>query len=131
VPRYGQVLLVLDIHAAILLQESLLVHVFVDWPYCYAKIGYVFVLTVDGCVYYGEAMNTPEREPAPTIRAEVARRRSSVGRLAAATEMTPPKFQRRLSDPDTFRLGEIARIATALDMEPATLLAGWFAEIDR
>lgn len=70
-------------------------------------------------------MNTPEKEPAPSIRAELGRRRVSVGRLSAATEISPPRLQRRLSDPDTFQLGEIARIATALDVAPGDLLAKW------
>ena len=76
-------------------------------------------------------MNTPEKEPAPSIRAELGRRRLTVGRLAAATDMSTPRIQRRLSDPDTFQLGEIARIATALDTTPGNLLAAWAEEVRR
>lgn len=73
-------------------------------------------------------MTNTEKEPAPSIRAELARRRLTVGRLVAATEMSQPRMQRRLSDPDSFQLGEIARIATALSVTPADLLATWLAE---
>lgn len=52
-----------------------------------------------------------------------------MGRLSAATEISPPRLQRRLSDPDTFQLGEIARIATALDVAPGDLLAKWAEEV--
>lgn len=73
-------------------------------------------------------MNTGEKEPAPTIRAVLGRRRLTAGRLAAAAEMSQPRLQRRLGDPDSFQLGEIARIATALSVEPSDLLAGWLVE---
>ena len=67
------------------------------------------------------------REPTPTIRAELGRRRLTVGRLAAATEMSEPRLRRRLSDPDSFQLGELARVATALDLSTGDLLAGWLS----
>jgi len=76
-------------------------------------------------------MTNTEKEPAPSIRAELGRRRLTVGRLAAATEMSIPRIQRRLSDPDSFQLGEIARIATALDVAPGDLLAAWVEEVRR
>lgn len=76
-------------------------------------------------------MTTVEKEPTPSIRAELGRRRLTVGRLAAATKMSIPRIQRRLSDPDTLQLGEIARIATALDVTPGDLLAAWADEARR
>ena len=76
-------------------------------------------------------MTNTEKEPAPSIRAELGRRRLTVGRLAAATGMSVPRIQRRLSDPDSFRLGEIARIATALDVRPGELLLAWVEEVRR
>jgi len=76
-------------------------------------------------------MNTSEKEPAPSIRAEMGRRRLTVGRLATATEMSVPRVNRRLADPDTFQLGEISRIATALDTTPGELLAAWVEGIRR
>jgi len=54
-----------------------------------------------------------------------------VGRLATATEMSVPRVNRRLADPDTFQLGEISRIATALDTTPGELLAAWVEGIRR
>lgn len=91
----------------------------------------VSVLTTDASVDYGEAMTHTEKEPAPSIRAELGRRRLTVGRLATATKMSIPRIQRRLSDPDTLQLGEIARIATALDVAPGELLAAWVEEVRR
>lgn len=76
-------------------------------------------------------MDNKEKEPAPTIRAELGRRRLTVGRLAAATEMSFPRIQRRLSDPGAFQLAEIARIATALDTPPSDLLSGWLEEVSQ
>ena len=73
-------------------------------------------------------MTNTEKEPAPTIRAELGRRRLTVGRLAAATEMSIPRIQRRLSDPGTLQLDEVHRIATALDMAPSALLSEWLTE---
>lgn len=73
-------------------------------------------------------MNTPEKEPTPTIRGELGRRRLTVGRLAAATKISEYRIQRRLSDPDTLRLGDISRIATALETTPAVLLEAWLSE---
>lgn len=52
-------------------------------------------------------------EPADTIRAELARRRMTVGRLAAATGISLNTLQRRLSGGD-FRLSELHAIATVL-----------------
>lgn len=54
-----------------------------------------------------------------------------MGRLAVATEMSIPRIQRRLSDPDSFQLGELAKIATALDVQPGDLLAKWVEEVRR
>lgn len=50
-----------------------------------------------------------------------------MGRLAAATEMSDKVLRSRLGDPDSLRLGEIARIATALDVSHGDLIAGWVA----
>lgn len=68
------------------------------------------------------------REPVPTIRAELGRRRLTVGRLAAATEMSEPRLRRRLSDPDSFQLGELARVATALDVPTRNLFDAWLEQ---
>lgn len=68
------------------------------------------------------------REPAPTIRAELGRRRLTVGRLAAATKMSEPRLRRRLSDPDSFQLGELARVATALDVPTGELISPWIEQ---
>jgi len=76
-------------------------------------------------------MTHTEKEPAPSIRAELGRRRLTVGRLATATKMSIPRIQRRLADPDTFQLGEIVRIATALDVDPGDLLAPWVEQARR
>lgn len=76
-------------------------------------------------------MNIAEKEPTPTIRGELGRRRLSAGRLAAAAEMSDKVLQGRLNDPDSFRLGEIVRIATALDVKPGDLLAKWAEEVRR
>jgi len=54
-----------------------------------------------------------------------------VGRLAAATELSEKVLQSRLNDPDAFRLGEIARIATALELTTEEVLAAWLAEAGR
>lgn len=70
------------------------------------------------------------REPVPTIRAELARRRLTVGRLAAATEMSGPRLRRRLSDPDSFQLGELAKVATALDVPTGDLIAPWLEQAE-
>lgn len=88
----------------------------------------VSVLTFDVSVYIVDVMATEKNEPGPTIRAELGRRRTSVGRLAAATGMTRPRLKRRLDDPATFQLGELAAIATALTVTPGELLAGWLSE---
>lgn len=69
------------------------------------------------------------REPAGTILAELGRRRGSVGRLAAATDLSSKTLQRRLDDPDQFRLGEIRQIATALEVPPSDLVAPWAQEV--
>ncbi|WP_062077769.1 hypothetical protein [Demequina globuliformis] len=76
-------------------------------------------------------MDITEKEPTPTIRGELGRRRLAAGRLAAAAEMSDKTLQGRLNDPDTFRLGELARIATALDIERGSLLGPWLKESEK
>ena len=76
-------------------------------------------------------MTNTEMEPTPSIRAELGRRRLTVGRLAAATEMSGYRIQSRLSNPDEFRLGEIVLIATALEVQPGDLLAKWAEAVRR
>lgn len=71
----------------------------------------------------------PVKEPAGSILAELGRRRVTVGRLAAATDFTSKTLQRRLDDPAQFRLGEIQRIATALDVTPGSLMEKWATEV--
>lgn len=61
----------------------------------------------------------------------MGRRRLTVGRLAAATKMSVPRVNRRLADPDKFQLGELSRVATALDTTPGELLAEWLTEARR
>lgn len=73
----------------------------------------------------------PVPEPAGEILAEAGRRRMSEGRLAAASGFTTKTLQRRLDDPGEFRLVEIARIATALDVNTGDLLAPWVEEVSR
>lgn len=73
-------------------------------------------------------MSNEVREPAGTIRAELGRRRQSEGRLAAASGMSQPRLKRRLDDPDSFQLGELAVIATALAVPVETLLSGWIVQ---
>ena len=73
----------------------------------------------------------PVSEPAGSILAEVGKRRSKVGRLAAATGISGKTLQRRLVDPNQFRLGELAQIATALDVPTRRLVDPWCDEVDR
>lgn len=73
-------------------------------------------------------MDNAEQEPTPTIRAGIGRRRLTVGRLAAATKMSEPRTQRRLKNPETLQLGEVARIAAALETTPGALLEAWIKE---
>lgn len=67
------------------------------------------------------------REPAATIRAELARRRMTVGRLSAATGISTKTLHRRLASPDDFTVSELGVIATALEVDPATLMSAWAA----
>lgn len=72
-------------------------------------------------------MNDTAVEPAATIRAELARRRRTVGWLSAATGLPSMTLQRRLATPEKFTLPELAAIATALDIDESTLLSGWLS----
>lgn len=74
-------------------------------------------------------MDIRDKEPAPTIRAELARRRMSVGRLSAATGIPSSTLQRRLAKPEDFRLPELAAIATVLDISLETLTNAYSAEV--
>lgn len=53
-----------------------------------------------------------------------------MGRLAAATGFTKKTLQRRLDDPEQFRLAEIEKIATALEVTPGAVLAKWLEASD-
>lgn len=73
-------------------------------------------------------MDREIKEPAATIRAELARRRETVGRLSAATGISLKTLHRRLASPDDFTVAELGAIATALEIDPALLLAAWSAD---
>lgn len=75
-------------------------------------------------------MNNEAHEPAATIRAELARRRVTVARLAAVTGISLNKLQRRLAG-DDFRLSELHAIATALDVPLTALTGPYVAEVRR
>lgn len=70
-------------------------------------------------------MNHIRTEPADTIRAELARRRKSVGWLAAATGLSTQTLHRRLAAPEKFDLSELGAIATAMDLNPEVLFTAW------
>lgn len=70
-------------------------------------------------------MDEIRREPADTIRAELRRRRKSVGWLAAATGISVNTLHRRLATPEKFDLAELGAIATAMDVNPELLFTAW------
>lgn len=70
-------------------------------------------------------MDEIRKEPADTIRAELRRRRKSVGWLAAATGLSVQTLHRRLASPEKFDLSELGAIATAMDIDPELLFTAW------
>jgi len=72
-------------------------------------------------------MSTQRKEPAATIRVELARRDLSVGWLAEATDMSPQTIGRRLAKPEDFDLAELAAISAALGIPPRQLIEEWAA----
>lgn len=70
---------------------------------------------------YVGAMDREIKEPAATIRAELARRRRTVGWLSAATGISAPTLHRRLANPGKFDISELAAIATAMELDPEHL----------
>ena len=69
--------------------------------------------------------NRRQMQPTDTIRAELAIRRKSVGWLAATTGIKRKTLDRRLANPDEFRLPELAAIAIAIEADPAELYRAW------
>lgn len=65
------------------------------------------------------------QEPAATIRAELARRRRTVGWLSAATGISLNTLHRRLANPERFDLSELGAIATAMEIDPDVLFNAW------
>lgn len=74
-------------------------------------------------------MNREIKEPAGTIRAELARRRRTVGWLSAATGISKQTLHRRLASPDDLTLAELGAIATALEVDPGVLFAASAPEV--
>lgn len=72
-------------------------------------------------------MDRESKEPADTIRAELARRRKPVGWLSAATGISAQTLYRRLANPSDLTVAELGAIATALEVDPAALFATWAA----
>lgn len=70
-------------------------------------------------------MDRESKEPADTIRAELARRRRSVGWLSAATGISAQTLYRRLANPDDLTVAELGVIATALEVDPEALFGAW------
>jgi len=76
-------------------------------------------------VYIVIGMKTNIKEPAATIRAELARRGLPVGWLTEATGMSTQTISRRLAKPEDFNLAELAAISAALSIPPERLLQAW------
>lgn len=58
----------------------------------------------------------PRSSASANVRAEIARRHSSAREVQKATGIPPSTWNRRMSDPSTWRLGELQRIAEYLDV---------------
>lgn len=69
-------------------------------------------------------MQTPTPlDLAREIRAEMGRQKVTAASLARSTDITAATLSRRFSAPEDFTLGEFERIATALGLTMADLVA--------